>query len=104
MHRQVGEIVPFLEENEFRRFPDFKAPDFNDQWVRFYGAGQRLSRRELMRVPLRALEKQERWSVDGLFLLDGSQDPKWGSLGEFAASLEATAWIAHRSGLAGPLG
>jgi hypothetical protein len=104
MFRQACEVMPFLEENEFRRFPDFKARDFSDQWVRFYGVGARQSRRELMRVPLRRQRKEERWNVEGLFLLDGTSQPQWGSLGEFADSLEATAWIAHRSGLAGPLG
>ena len=104
MYRQAAELIPFLEQNEFRRFPDFKAPDFADQWARFYGAKQKSSRLELTRVPMRRLTKAERWGVDGLFLLDGSRDPEWGSLGEFSAALDATAWIAHRSGLAGPLG
>jgi hypothetical protein len=104
MYRQAAELIPFLERNEFRRFPDFRAPDFADQWAELYGTQQRLSRRELVRVPIRRLTKTERWGVDGLFLLDGSKNPEWGSLGEFSSALEATAWIAHRSGLAGPLG
>ncbi len=104
MYRQACEIMPFLDENAFRRFPDFRSPDFADQWVRFYGAGQRTSRRELTRVITRELTRSEQWKVEGLFMLDGSQKPQWGSLGEFADALEATAWMAHRSGLAGPLG
>jgi len=104
MYRQACEVVPFLEENEFRRFPDFRASDFEDQWSRYFGTGPLSPRWELMRVPLRRPDKSKQLSVEGLFVLDGANRPEWGSLGEFADALDATSWMAHRSGLAGPLG
>ncbi len=105
MHRQVSEVIPFLRKNEFRRFPDFEASDFVDQWVRFYGLGEPICRRELMRVPLRREKRKNPTpGIEGLFVFDGSHQPEWGSLGDFSYALEASAWIAHRSGLAGPLG
>lgn len=104
MHRQACEVIPFLEENEFRRFPDFKAADFEAQWNGFYGPAMPVARRELLRVPMGRPGKSAQLRIEGLFVLDGTQKPEWGSLGEFSDALEATTWMAHRSGLPGPLG
>ena len=42
--------------------------------------------------------------IDGLFRVSGESYPDLGSLGPVVAGLEAVAWLAHRSGLAGPFG
>lgn len=48
--------------------------------------------------------KHARSRIPGVFLLERTTYPQYGSLGEIVGALESVAWIAHRSGFPGPLG
>ncbi len=103
MFRQAAELLPFLEERSMRIFPDFRSPHFPKQWAEAYGGGS-LRSREVLRVALSRLRPSEFPKAEGLFSVHRSADPGLGLMGEWAAAIKATAWIAHRSGLRGPLG
>jgi hypothetical protein len=103
MFRQAGEILPFLEDHVERIFPDFRGPEFGSHWEEFYGAGK-LSSSDLFRVPVSPAPKTALPRVEGLFHSHRLVAPALGAMGEWSEALNATAWIAHRSGLAGPLG
>jgi hypothetical protein len=103
MFRQAAEVLPFLEQHVEKVFPDFRGPEFAKQWNEFYGSG-RLSSADVFRVPVASPPKGASARVEGLFEVHRMIAPHLGSMAEWSESLHATAWIAHRSGLAGPLG
>ncbi|MCM2278368.1 MAG: hypothetical protein NDJ89_09860 [Oligoflexia bacterium] len=108
MLRQLTELMPFLEYHILRIFPDFRAVPGSPE----IPAGEALSDLYGFSVPqmipenLRCYEGRgmgSRSDVEGLFVVSGEAYPELGSLGGTVAALEAVAWIAHRSGLPGPL-
>ncbi len=103
MVRQAAEVMPFLEQHVEKVFPDFRGPEFASHWKEFYGSG-RLMSSDVFRVPLSLPRKGAFPRVEGLFQAHRMTAPQRGAMGEWSESLHATAWIAHRSGLAGPLG
>jgi phytoene dehydrogenase-like protein len=101
MFRQLTEVMPFLEFHVVRIYPDFRDDSDDD----FRGAHPFST---LVEVPvnLRAGLRSglgTRTGIEGLFVVSPEAFPELGSLGTAFAALEATAWIAHRSGIAGPL-
>jgi hypothetical protein len=103
MFRQAAEILPFLENHVEKIFPDFRAPEFSSHWDEYYGSG-RLTTSDLFRVPVTSAPQGALPRVEGLFQVHRQIAPALGAMGEWSEALNATAWIAHRSGLAGPLG
>jgi hypothetical protein len=104
MFRVATELVPFLEQHVSRVFPDFRVSPAE--------GGSELSDVYQFQIPqmipgnLRVYEMtahETSTGVEGLFAAAGDSFPKLGSLGPVVAAIEATAWIAHRSGLPGPI-
>ncbi len=100
MVRQLMEIFPFLEFHVGRIYPDFREGDREISEAFGYAS--------INQIPenLRCVDGSgigSRAGVEGLFVATGESFPELGSLGQFVASIEATAWICHRSGLGGPL-
>ena len=121
MMRQLTEIIPFLEFHVIQVYPDFRvmktanAP-FGDgskeaaaqgdealkEWELVYGFST------LDQIPDNLLLYGKEGvgassGMEGLFIASNEAYPQLGSLGPTVAALESVAWIAHRSGLAGPL-
>lgn len=108
--KKAGQLCPFLEFHLRSVFPDF-GPGFNNdgggeisekEFKSFYS----FSAVEDIPSPLlcfagKGLGAQS--GLEGLFLASKESYPELGSLGPLAAAIEGTAWIAHRSGLAGPI-
>jgi hypothetical protein len=102
MFRQLSELIPFIENHVVRIFPDFRSADGNEEFADVYGFPS------LRMIPenIRSFNEAglgSRSGIEGLFVANSESFPKLGSLGGTVAALEATAWIAHRSGLSGPL-
>jgi hypothetical protein len=109
MFRVATEIIPFLEYHVIRVYPNFRSAAATAQST--VGAGDELS--EIYGFPLPQLipenirvyeggANRSLSGIEGLFIAAGESFPKLGSLGPTIAALEATAWVAHRSGLPGP--
>ncbi len=99
MLRQAAELIPFLEYHVVRVYPDFRAE--NEELSQAFG----FASPDLIPENLRCLGGAgvgSRSGVEGLFVASGESFPALGSFGPSVAGLEATAWIAHRSGLPGP--
>lgn len=105
MMRQAAELMPFFDDHVASVCPDFRLP----------GAASPFSFSSLSQIPdnllVFAAEPSEgdstsgvgaRAGVDGLFVANREAFPELGSFGPTLAALEATAWIAHRSGFASP--
>ena len=103
MFRQGCELMPFLEKNVERIFPDFRSENFEAEWSEYYGVN-RLTAVDSFRAPVAIPSKPFLPQIEGLFYAHRSAAPASGWMGEWAAALNASAWIAHRSGIAGPLG
>ncbi|MBU6375690.1 MAG: hypothetical protein KGQ59_06815 [Bdellovibrionales bacterium] len=103
MYRQACELIPFLEENVVRIFPDFRQQEFEAEWTSYYSQME-LKRVEAFRAPVNVPGTPFLPQIEGLFYGHRSIAPAMGWMGEWAACLNATAWIAHRSGISGPLG
>lgn len=106
MVRAFMAVAPFVEYHIVRVFPDFREPPSDG------GAGPEFSQTYSMAVPeaipenLRCYEGEGSGTdsgIDGLFVTNGEAFPELGTLGGTVAAVEAVAWLAHRSGLAGPL-
>jgi hypothetical protein len=105
MLRKATELLPFLEFHVVRIFPDFRkedaGPEGQDELSEAYG----FALPGLIPENLRAYATPGVGSfsgIDGLFVATGESFPELGSLGGTVAALESAAWLAHRSGLAGP--
>jgi hypothetical protein len=101
MFGQLTEVMPFLEFHVVRIYPDFRDDSDDD----FRGAHPFSTLVEVpvnLRTGLRS-GLGTRTGIEGLFVVSPEAFPELGSLGPAYAALEATAWIAHRSGIAGPL-
>lgn len=99
MMRQLTELIPFLEYHVARVYPDFRVE--NDQFDQAYG----FASIDLIPDNLRVYSGTglgSRSGIEGLFLANNEAFPWVGSLGPSVAAIEATAWLAHRSGLSGP--
>lgn len=102
MFKQTSEVLPFLEERVSRVFPDFRSVHFVDHWNEFYGGGK-LSQWDGFRVPVSSNPESDPSPYEGFFQVHRSLNPSLGWVGEWSSVLASTAWIAHRSGLPGPL-
>jgi hypothetical protein len=100
MLRQLTELLPFLEFHIARIFPDFRTE--NNDFSEVYGFATVDLIPENLRVE-RGKGSGSGSGLEGLFVATGESYPELGTLGSTIAALEATAWIAHRTGLAGPL-
>lgn len=101
MLRQAMELLPYLEYHIVRIFPDFREPG-----EAALGEAYGFSTLEEIPDNLRVFSGPGTGSfsgIDGLFLSSGEAYPELGSFGGTVAALESVAWLAHRSGLAGPL-
>jgi len=115
MFRQLKDLVPFIEYHVSRIFPDFRESD----WYAGLLKEQTLSKnsalgdfsvysfKSLEQIPynLRCYAQEGVGSasgLEGLFVANYESNPKYGSLGPIMAAIESIAWLAHRSGLAGP--
>lgn len=114
MLRQLMEVMPFLEFHVVKIFPDFR----NVESSRVAGApvsssvedslSELYSFKDVSEIPTPLLCYRgeglgTRSGIDGLFLVNGESFPHLGSFGGTVAAVEAVAWLAHRSGLRGPL-
>jgi hypothetical protein len=103
MRRQINEIFPFFDAHLLQAFPDVSASDYASRTSALYPFGS------LGEIPdaLRSYTPEEpqglRSGLEGLFVATQESYPQLGSLGPTVAALESVAWLAHRSGLAGPL-
>jgi hypothetical protein len=115
MLRQATEILPFLEFHMTRLYPDFRlvkeAEAGNQAEIRMDLPSNELSEiyqfASLEEIPDNLLVYGGKGlgsttGVDGLFIASEESYPSLGSFGGVVAALESTAWLAHRTGMAGP--
>ncbi len=101
MFRQLLEVMPFLEFHVIRAYPDFRSDSLADFEAAY-------PFKNLRSIPLNLRSGLESGNgtvsgIDGLFVVSAESFPDLGSLGPALAALEATAWVAHRAGIPGPL-
>ena len=101
MLRQLIEICPFIEKQMAYICPEFR-PASREELKEIYPFDSLESIPESLRV-YNGSGVGSRSGIGGLFVASDESSPKLGSFGASIASIEASAWIAHRSGLAGPL-
>lgn len=99
MLRQLTELMPFLEYHVVRVYPDFRAE--NSEISEAFGFASPDMIPENLRVIV-GKGVGSRSGIEGLFVASGESFPGLGGLGGTVAAFEATAWLAHRCGLAGP--
>ena len=105
MFRQLLELCPFLEFHLTQIFPDFRAGQSTEE-TEVYGF------ESLDAIPSSLLvydsdeagSEPEPTGIEGLFLGTDEYDSRWAGFGHLRAALDSATWIAHRSGLPGPLG
>lgn len=97
MMRQATELVPFLEGQVVSVFPDFRTPGAASPFA--FPSLQAISGNLLV---FSADGVGPRSGIDGLFVANREAFPELGGFGSMLAALEATAWIAHRSGFTSP--
>ncbi|MCM2321787.1 MAG: hypothetical protein NDJ90_00830 [Oligoflexia bacterium] len=105
MLRQVSEIIPFLEYHILRIYPDFRSDAevlVGERMADVYGFASTQMIPENLRCYSGA-GMGSRTGIEGLFVASGEAYPELGSLGGAVAAIEGVAWLAHRSGLPGPL-
>lgn len=119
--RQLTEILPFLEFHVMRIYPDFRLGmglENSLKLVSYKGHTEsgNSSKNELSEVygftSLDAIPENllmftgeglgSSTGIDGFFIATDESYPHLGNLGPTVAALESVAWLAHRSGLAGP--
>jgi hypothetical protein len=101
MLRQLAALVPFLEFHVARVYPDFRSRPEELREAYPYGTLEELP--ENLKV-FAGEGTGTSSGIEGLFVATGEAFPALGSLGPFIAAIESAAWLAHRSGLAGPFG
>jgi hypothetical protein len=119
MFRQLLEILPFFEYHVKKIYPDFrtgtrtflealspKSPESEltpeAELRKIYGF------QSLDAIPdsLLCLDEEGigiQSGIENLYCASPESFPNLGTLGPFVAGIEATAWLAHRSGLPGPV-
>lgn len=102
MFRQATELLPFLESHVVRMFPDIRLEGI-EQFAEAYPYAD-LSQIPENLVSVEGPGVDSRSGVEGLFLSSAEVYPHLGTMAAPVAALEGSAWIAHRMGLAGPLG
>lgn len=100
MLRQVSQLIPYLQYHVVRIYPDFT--DSTEELREVYSFDS------LKAIPGNLLcysgEGCGHQSViQGLFIASPESFPELGTLGPLVAAMESVAWLAHRSGLPGPL-
>ncbi len=99
--RKATQISPFLEYHIRKIYPDFRAENTRELHE-VYGF------KALTEIPPQLLVFSGQGAgaqsgVEGLFLSSKEAFPSMGLFGGAVSALEGVAWVAHRSGLAGPL-
>jgi hypothetical protein len=99
--RQATQISPFLEYHIKRIFPDFRAEGGGELHEAF-------GFKVLTEIPPQLLcyagaGTGAQSGIEGLFLSSKEAFPMMGLQGAAISALESVAWVAHRSGMAGPL-
>jgi len=99
--RQATQISPFLEYHIKRIFPDFRAEGGRELQEAF-------GFKALTEIPPQLLcyagaGTGAQSGIEGLFLSSKEAFPMMGLQGGAISALESVAWVAHRSGMAGPL-
>ena len=107
LFRVATEIIPFLERHVTRVYPDFRTaaavePGRADEFSKVYGFALPRMIPENLRV-YDINQQKSSSGFEGFFISSSESFPKLGTLGPTIAAIEATAWVAHRSGLPGPL-
>jgi phytoene dehydrogenase-like protein len=110
MFRLATEIIPFLEDHVTRIYPDFRPTqsgashslDWKDELSEIYGFATPKMIPENLLV-YNPSDDRDSTGIEGLFVSSGESFPKLGSFGPTIAAVEAVAWLAHRSGLPGPI-
>jgi hypothetical protein len=98
--RKATEISPFLEYHIRKIVPDFRAESSRElEEVYGFKALTQIPP-ELLCYSGEGLGAQS--GVEGLFVSSKEAFPALGRLDGAVAALEGVAWVAHRSGLAGP--
>lgn len=99
MFRQLSEIFPFLESHLICVYPDFRSRP--EEFKEAYGfSGLEEIPENLRCISGKGVGSQS--GVERLFVVSGESFPSLGTLGGAVAAVEATAWLAHWSGLSGP--
>lgn len=109
MLRQLMEILPFLEYHVIQIYPDFRRvhqlstseEDMTELEKLYYF-------KKLSEIPSNLLCYADtglpsKTHIEGVFLVNQQTRPELGSLGGVLSAVESVAWIAHKSGLSGPL-
>lgn len=112
--KKVGQLCPFLEFHLRSIFPEF-GPGLNSD-VHNEGGANSTEKEFKAFYEFSSLEEipssllcyggkglGSESGLEGLFLASKESYPDLGSLGPIRAALEGVAWIAHRSGLPGPV-
>lgn len=99
--RKATQIAPFLEYHIRKIYPDFRAENTRELQDVF-------GFKVLSEIPPQLLVFAGKGTgaqsgVEGLFLSSKEAFPSMGLHGGAISALEGVAWVAHRSGLAGPL-
>jgi hypothetical protein len=127
MVRQLMEIMPFLEFHVTQIYPDFRSDNGNRMPFSFVNekSNEKQPEKEgggkeevnelkslygfssldaipdnLLIYPGKGLGSTS--GIESLFIVSEEAYPELGNLGPTIAALESVAWLAHRSGLAGP--
>lgn len=103
MLEQLDHILPGISARMLKMYPDCRAED-SMEWKDAHPF------HALVDIPecLRIYEGNEGAScqsgIEGVFVATRESKPELGDFAATLAGLEATAWIAHRNGIAGPFG
>ncbi|OFZ53231.1 MAG: hypothetical protein A2428_11845 [Bdellovibrionales bacterium RIFOXYC1_FULL_54_43] len=114
MLRQLMEIIPFLEYHVTRIYPDFRSVESSRIAPAAVASKSECELssvyrfKQLQDLPGNLFCFNEKGicsqsGIEGLFVASDESYPELGSLGPTVAALESVAWLAHRSGLPGPL-
>jgi len=99
MLRRATELFPFLDQHIRRIYPEFRS-GMEDLGELYGFAALDLIPDQL--IVYSGEGKGSASGIDGLFVASEESYPELGNLGPTVAGLESAAWLAHRSGLAGP--
>jgi hypothetical protein len=98
--RKAAQISPFLEYHIRKIYPDFRTEGTRELHEVFGFKALTEIPPQLLVYSGKGLGAQS--GVEGLFLSSRESFPAMGMHGGAIAALEGVAWVAHRSGLAGP--
>ncbi|MEO5970524.1 MAG: hypothetical protein ABIQ95_11405 [Bdellovibrionia bacterium] len=108
MVRQAMEIIPFLETVILHIYPDFRNRVDKSELQNGNELETLYGFRTLQEIPDNLLVFAGKGlgsntGIEGLFIASEESYPELGSFGPAVAATESVAWLAHRSGIAGPL-